>query len=302
MAHDHDHSQGSAYYLDQLCTIAACGALGGVCLMMFLDGRLRYILTPFFFIPVLAGGIALIVMVAIRALTLWREAGANADHDHAHEHHHHDHDHEHPHDHAHGHEHHHHDHDHDHGHDHAHDHAHDHGHDHGWTPARYAVLMLPIVLYFLNMPNSTFSAEGYGHMMSKDELDQTATQVASKEGAVLDLGFKELSNAALDPTTRKAIEGRTGRLKGMYSPRRSDKEFTLFRVKMSCCAADAIPVGVIIISEENITRIQPKEWVEVTGQIQFHKLQGQEKWMPVLYLKSADQLQPTAALSDYLDQ
>jgi len=79
MAHDHghDHSHGSTYYLDQLCTIAACGALGGVCLMMYLDGRLRYILTPFFFIPVLVGGIALIVMAAVRAVTLWARGGRN---------------------------------------------------------------------------------------------------------------------------------------------------------------------------------------------------------------------------------
>jgi len=104
------------------------------------------------------------------------------------------------------------------------------------------------VLYFLNMPNSTFSATAYGGMMSKDELDQQAAPVANKEGAVLALGFKELSTAAYDPSARAAMQGRMGQLKGMYSPRRSDKEFTLFRVKMSCCAADAIPVGVIIIA------------------------------------------------------
>jgi uncharacterized repeat protein (TIGR03943 family) len=290
MAHDHDHSHGSTYYLDQLCTIAACGALGGVCLMMYLDGRLRYILTPFFFIPVLVGGIALIVMAAVRAVTLWREAGTIP---HAHEHH----DHVHTHDHDHGHNHHHHDHTHDHEHTHDHDHSHDHGHDHGWTPARYAVLMLPIVLYFLNMPNSTFSAEAYSRMMSSSQTEDSATPVANKEGLVL--GFKELTNAAHDQVTRTALQGQTGRLVGMFQPSDNAKRFTLFRVKMSCCAADAIPVGVVILSEQNITRFEKGNWVEVEGQIQFHKLQGQEKWIPVLYVKSADQVKPTAQGSDY---
>ena len=128
MAHDHghDHSHGSTYYLDQLCTIAACGALGGVSIRMFFDGRLQYILTPFFFIPVLAGGIALVAMAVIRAITLWREAGAvpalalAQDGDtHHHDHQHHDHDEGH----------HHHDHDHEH-------HDHDHDHDHVHQPRR----------------------------------------------------------------------------------------------------------------------------------------------------------------------
>jgi uncharacterized repeat protein (TIGR03943 family) len=295
MGHTHEHAPGSTYYLDQLCTIAACGGLGGVSIMMYFDGRLQYILTPFFFVPVLVGGIALAVMAIIRAITLWREAGALAinEHQHDHEHHHQDHDH--------GHEHHH---DHEHSHDHTHEHhhhdhghSHDHGHDHGWTPARYAVLMLPIVLFFLNLPNSTFSPEAYGRMMSTAETDAVTAPVAKKEGLVL--GFKELTNAAHDQVTRKSLEGQTGRLTGMFQPSASDKQFTLFRVKMSCCAADAIPVGVLIVSEENVTRFQKGNWVEVEGKIEFHKLRGQEKWVPVLRLASADQVKETAAGSAY---
>jgi hypothetical protein len=299
--HGHDHSHGSNYYLDQLCTIAACGALGGVSIMMYFDGRLKYILTPFFFVPVLVGGIALAAMAVVRAITLWREAGSVPQDGHIHDghHHHHDEGQHHHHEHNHDHEHHHHEHDHDHHHhDHGHDHSHDHGHDHSWTPARYAVLMLPIVLYFLNMPNSTFSAEAYGRMMSSTQTEGGTAAIANKEGLVL--GFKELTNAAHDKVTRTALEGQTGHLTGMYQPAKdNDKQFTLFRVKMSCCAADAVPVGVVIVCEENITLFQPRDWVEVEGQIQFHKLRGQEKWVPVLYLKSANQVKSTAPQSDY---
>jgi hypothetical protein len=288
--HSHDHGHGSTYYLDQLCTIASCGALGGVAIMMYFDGRLRFMLTPFFFSPVFAGGVALLLMAVVRAITLWREAGAIAaqvqdhqhDHDHGHDHEHHHHDHDHGHDHEHHH------------HDHSHDHAHDHGHDHGWTPVRYAVLLLPIVLYFLNLPNQTFSAEFM--VKGADAIEGGATEVAHKEGLVL--GFQELANAANYPTTREALEGQMGRLSGKYSPI-SDNEFTLFRVKMTCCAADAIPVQVRIICAQKITRLTPGQPVEVEGQIQFHKVAGREKYIPVLFLKSAEQVKPIASVPDY---
>ena len=298
MAHDHHHG-GSTYYLDQLCTIAACGALGGVSILMYAlrgpDGKpkLEYILAPQFFIPVLLGGITLITLVAIRAVTLCQEAGRAADHVHGHDccGHDHEHGHEHVHDHHHDDEH-----NHDHAHVHSHNYAHDHGHEHGWTPARYAVLMLPIVLYFLNLPNSSFSAEAISGMLDKGQIDASPEMVAKKDGLVL--GFKELANAAYFPEQRQELQGKTGRLTGMFSPI-GPKEFTLFRVKINCCAADAIPVEVRIISKENITRFQPKDWVEASGQIQFRKLQGREKYLPVLMLESADQVQPTQAKSDY---
>src|SRR5207249_7750262 len=93
-----------------------------------------------------------------------------------HDHDHHDHDHGHHHDHDH--EHHHHDHDHDHGHAHAHAHeqtpGHDHGHDHGWAPWRYTVLMLPVVLFLLNLPNEIFSARYQAVAVQDGAVEQAA--------------------------------------------------------------------------------------------------------------------------------
>jgi hypothetical protein len=294
MAHDHghDHHHGGSYYLDQLCTIGACGALGVIAVLMasLKDGsgnlRLSYILAPQFFNWVFAGGIALLVLTAIRAICLWQEAGRVKAHVHDHEHHHH---HEHAHDHGH-------DHSHDHGHAHTHDHGHD--HDHGWTPARYAVLMLPIVLFFLGLPNSGFSISRFD--IGKKQLEGDPLQeVKAKGGQTLELGFKELSNAALVPSAREELEGKTGLLRGMYARQGSDKEFTLFRVKMNCCAADAIPLEVRIVSPENITRIPDKQWVEVEGQIQFRKISGTNKYLPVLQLKSAEQVKKIPPQAEY---
>jgi hypothetical protein len=151
--------------------------------------------------------------------------------------------------------------------------------------------MLPIALYFLNLPNSSFSQETIARMLTSDAVEGPATSLSSREGTVL--GFKELSTAAYYPDTRAAMEGKTGRLAGMYSPRGMDKQFTLFRLKINCCQADAVPEEVLIVCDENITRFTHGNWVEVEGQIQFRKLVGRDKYLAVLYLKSADQVKPT---------
>jgi len=284
MSHTHTHAHGSTYYLDQLCTIFACGALGGVAIMMYADGRLGFILTPFFFAPVLVGGIALAAMAVVRAITLWREAGAlnRVAHDHDHDHvdaHIHDHEH-----------------DHDHCHDPGHDQECGHDHEHGWTPIRYVVLLLPVTLFFLNLPNSSFSAATIGRMLSADKTESTT--VMDKHVRAVNLGFQELASAAHSPVTRDALQGQTGELSGKYSPIDSH-EFTLVRMKMTCCVADAIPVPVRIVSDEPLSQFRPGDPVEVEGRIEFHKVVGRDKYIPVLHVLSADKVRRVASVPDY---
>src|SRR5262249_18283679 len=71
-------------------------------------------------------------------------------------------------------------HDHGHAHDHDHDHGHDHDHSHGWAPWRFVVLLLPVVLYFLNLPNEGFSS-GNEHGASAGAGDRR-TGVPGAEG------------------------------------------------------------------------------------------------------------------------
>ena len=314
MAHAHTHSEAEgAYFLDQLCTVAICGALGGVAVMMWKYNMLRFILAPGFWSPVLYGGVALLLLVAVRAVALWQVAGKaradNHNHDPAHDH---EHDHAHAgdhahapgetcdHDHAHGHDHNH-DHAHGHGHSHGHGHGHGHGHDdheHGWTPWRYAVLLLPVVLYFLNLPNQGFSNERMNRELQPQELIGVSEGVKKKGGAAIRLKFRDLANAAVWKKSRDFYEGRTIILTGMYHPL-SDKEFTLFRMKMTCCAADSIPLKARIISPEPIERFQMRDWVQVEGTLQFLKVAGQDEWMPVIRIDSPNQIQPTEPSSEY---
>src|SRR5262245_1681405 len=217
MAHTHEHDH-EGYFLDQLFSIALCGALGAIAVLMFVRKKmLTIILAPAFHPYVLAGGIALLVLGAIRAIALWKYAGEighhHDEHDgpcehescgqnhqhHDHEpkgaalgldvmaqpdkHGHHEHDHGHHHDHGYAHSH-------NHGH-HHHSHDHDHGHDHGWAPWRYTVLMLPVVLFLLNLPNEIFSARFQAVAVEDGALEQAVGAIgvlAEGRGQALLLG------------------------------------------------------------------------------------------------------------------
>lgn len=195
MAHAHDHSHGD-HRLEQICTLVISGLLGLVCILLWQKNALDLILAKQFHLPVLLGGIALLALVGVSAVMnlitsrTQTQAGdacdghGNCGHSHgegAHEHHDHAHSHDHDHDPVHAHAC---DHDHGCGHEHSHTHehahepgaapAHDHGHDHGWNPWRYIVLLLPVVLYFLNLPNGGFSAGYMMRGMHTGELDSTS--------------------------------------------------------------------------------------------------------------------------------
>ena len=58
-------------------------------------------------------------------------------------------------------------------------------------------------------------------------------------GAGQEMRFNDLTEAALDADKRKALEGQTAILQGRFK-RLGDKEFTLFRMKMTCCTPDAV--------------------------------------------------------------
>lgn len=392
MAHDHHHADES-YYKEQLSTIALGGLFGGVCVMMWQQGKVEQILAENFQLPVLLGGLTLLGLVGARAVLVWLSAGQPAApcHDHGGHDHHHEHEHDHPHEHVHadhGHDHlHEHDHAaHDHPHEHAHGHDHgsdDHDHDHGWGPWRYAVLLLPIVLFFLGLPPAPFLvvqaiAVGQptkqaeepsgkkntltvaGTVKSLDtqvitlttdagektyllgqllsvfvdgqkqqstanvkpgsrvtltlvkkfsglstdyilrqlvirELENTDVDsaIAVRGDGVENLSFPVLEQAALYPDLRQALEGKMGRLRGQFMPGPSDRVAVMVRSKMTCCRADMRTLQVGVIAPESLGRYKPEDWVEVTGQIQFRKRKNRDAWLPVLQLRSPEQMQPT---------
>jgi hypothetical protein len=322
MAHDHHHNGESArdYFVEQLLTIFVVGALGAVGILMYRDGKLNYILAAPFHLPVLVGGIAVLVLVAVRAVAVWQEAGqTHAHHDHEHAHHEHgpdcDHDHgpeqkhghpvhlhayDHPHEHGP-------DCQHDHGHAHAddkhnrdHDHAaddHGHSHDLTWVFARMMVLFFPVALYLIGVPNQGFSADRIAKMLAKEEaLNVDVGSVATGEGSVL--SFNDLNEAAYDESKRDALNGTVGILVGRFD-RIADKEFRLFRLKMTCCAADTVPLKVRILTRTAVSGFTNNEWVKVKGEVRFVQQPGSAQFIPVIAVADLADIQRTAALNEY---
>jgi len=314
-AHAHSHGDGEGtYFLDQLFTILCCGAVGVVAILMYQTGMIGRILAPMFFIWVLLGGVALVVLATIRAIAVWQLAGArrnetavsnNHDHNHEHSHSHsHSHDHSHDHDNC-GHEHGEKNGGHDHAHAHAQDHSEDdHGHDHGWAPWRYMVLAIPVFLYFLDLPRAGFSDIRKDRELSAGELQQGSLRKSlallaggmayrKPEPRRLELRFKELAAVAAVPNRHEVYDGDIGVLRGQFSPVKSgsDREFTLFRVNMTCCAADAVFLETRIIAPDPVN-IPPNQWVQVEGIISFQKNE-KGKWVPVITLKSNDDIRET---------
>jgi uncharacterized membrane protein YcgQ (UPF0703/DUF1980 family) len=71
----------------------------------------------------------------------------------------------------------------------------------------------------------------------------------------------------------------------------NEKMFTLVRFKITCCAADAVPLNLAIISPESISKFKQLEWVRVEGQIQFRKRRDKaDEYLPVLQLESRDDI------------
>jgi hypothetical protein len=278
MAHDHSHDEN--YRLDQTCTVIASALIGLVTILLYRAGLLNLMLNPKFHLPVLWGGIALLVLSAVRVIPLVASMVRRNAKPAAAKHHHHDHDHNHA------------DCGHDHDHSHAGDHTHGHGdthdgHDHAWAPWRYVILLLPVVLFFLDLPNQGFASIGQGKEV--DLADGTAAAV--KDGDVI-TGFLELERASATENQRSDYAGRRAKVVGQVAPSAAKNRFSLVRYKISCCAADAVPLNMVAeVSEAtdagkafNSSNHREK-WVEVTGVIQFRKVRRSENYITVLEIK-----------------
>ena len=143
------------------------------------------------------------------------------------------------------------------------------------------VLAFPVTLYFLGIPNSGFSDDRLKKMVGTDPtLGATnISDVAKKEGVVM--RFSDLNDAALDPAKREALQGQSAVLEGLFK-RLGDREFTLFRMKMTCCAADTVPLKVRIVTPTALSGFKDMDWVEVQGQVHFLQVPNSNQYVPVI--------------------
>ena len=59
MAHSHSHDNQTSYYVEQIFTIAVCGAIAGVCITLYATGSIFNLLKPDQHLRVLFGGVGL---------------------------------------------------------------------------------------------------------------------------------------------------------------------------------------------------------------------------------------------------
>ena len=307
MAHEHHHhGSKSEYITEQVLSLSFALAIALVCVFLWVPypvsgqgtdtvvyGRkLSIILHPKFHVWVLVGAVALLVIIALRAIALWREISilkseAKCNHDHHHgencDHHHHHLENDksglencHHHDHGQ-----HHDHNHDGcGHDHSHE---DCGHSHDMAPWRFMVLALPVILYFLNLPNEVFS-----NVKAVDLSQFGEVGAVAEKGVDFNVGFLQLEMAAMSQESRNHYEGKTVRLVGKYVGE-DEKRFSLIRFKINCCAADAVPLNsVIMVDPASMEKINWKgyrnKWVQVTGRVHFLKRKDNDQFITALIL------------------
>ncbi len=262
-SHDGDHGHGhglSDFYLEQLLTVFVCGAMGLTAVLMYVFGRLDVILISELRPWVLAGGVALLAVTAIRALSLWRSVGASADADRGGG-----------------------------GHVHGPDCDHDHGpEDHAHMPGgiylKTIPLMVPLLLFVMGLPSSAgFSQENINGRLGKAVVIGEIQDVAAKSGETLALDFGTLNMSAYDPGKREAFEGRRVKVEGQLK-KVSEKDYELFTMKMTCCAADTIPLKARIKSDIVIPQSQfpDHQWVSVEGQLQFVEIPDKKMFLPVI--------------------
>ena len=106
--------------------------------------------------------------------------------------------------------------------------------------------------------------------------------------------FNQLNELAYDEAKRKLYEGNTVIVEGRMR-RIGDKEFTLFRMKMTCCAPDQVPLKVRIFVPQALAGFEDFSWVKVTGQLQFFKAtdeRGRVHYVPSLMVADITDVQP----------
>jgi hypothetical protein len=272
MTHFHHHHDGASfrdYCTGQLLTIIVAGVFGLVGILMYHNGQLEYLLALHFHRPVAIGGFAILVLAVLRAVSVWREAAQLHGHDHVW----HKHFEEGPED-------------------------EEHSHDLAWTFSRLLVLCFPVGLFLIGVPNSGFSQDRIRKLLGGDDaLTGRMAAVAYRNGTVE--RFIDLNDAVNDETKRGQIQGQTAILEGQIKWIDA-RQLTLFRLKMTCCAADTVPLKVrIVLKSGSLSGLSDFTWVQLKGQIQFVLAPNSERYIPVVVVEDIRDIQETERKNQY---
>lgn len=173
--------------------------------------------------------------------------------------------------------------------------THDHDHDHGeLTWIGLTIVALPLLLGWLVPPRPLGAAAIGNREINIGSMGSLISVAPPQAGNAMGLvaGEKNILDwlndfqRQSDPTT---FDGQEARIIGFVyrDGRFGDNTFMVARFTVSCCVADAAPVGLIVQWPE-AAALPADQWVEVTGHFATGAFAGQQ--IPILI---ADEITPT---------
>jgi uncharacterized repeat protein (TIGR03943 family) len=166
---------------------------------------------------------------------------------------------------------------------HAHHHEHD-GHEHyqfSWFGL--FLVLLPVALGLLMPPKPLGAAAMVNRDISIDSLTSASNTIIAKPK-----GNRNVLDWLIDFRTAKdpaAFAGEEAKVIGFVyrDDRFAPEEFMVARFVLSCCAADASPLGLVVRWPEGAS-LADDSWVEVEGHFEPGRFAGEE--MPILIAES----------------
>jgi len=239
--------------------LALCGLFAYILLELVARDRLKYYLnTAIFGWVVLAAGILLATMVALRAGT-WIAARLGMMPDVAHDCCNHDH-----------------------GHDHSHDHDHEqHAHSHEVSLWRLVIVALPLMMLMAGIVPEALSADAIRGKMSQQQRLAAGMTIASlppgrtvENAKIRRATMKELAQDARDPVQRAMWESVSdpivAKVVGQLIRLKGSGRYQLTHMDRTCCAGDATPV-VILVAGDPDPKMRDENWLEVMGPVSYQK-------------------------------
>ena len=178
------------------------------------------------------------------------------------------------------------------------------------------MILVPVVLFLLGLPRKGKEVDEVRPEFGIDAVVEAAGLIGSGSqgwsplvyvgylgkdqvsGDSVYYDFKKLEEevryaaASPDPNVRADWNNKAITVIGKFAPSRNkdgvenQREFALIRYKISCCASDAIPLTLPILSRENVS-IKRDTWVQVTGRVEFRKRRDENVAVIVVSVKGA---------------
>lgn len=174
-----------------------------------------------------------------------------------------------------------------------HDH-HDHDHNH-LTWIGLLIILLPLILGWL-VPPKPLGASAFSNREINVGSLQSVAPPSNNERMGLISGEKNILDWLVDiqnSASPDELQGQEAHVIGfVYRDERfSDSQILVGRFVVSCCVADASPVGLIVQGEETAA-FEDDQWIEINGHFETGMFDGEET--PILVIDTIEAIEPPA--------